>query len=159
MLFPFLVIMVMTRFTLASRASHARIKLLEANSESTGERLKNLLAKIEKDMEDAVEDVGEAFFPGPGSTGEDSERQSTEPLWSLGLHRKLKKDKSQPVLTPAQCIMITNLNTLPNLSKHIVFIHPIRNSHGTIICRNIKTISEHRRGEGVLRHWADGMEL
>ena len=151
--------MVMTRFTLASRASHARVKLLEANPESTGKRLKNLLEKIEKNMEDTVEDVGEAFLPGPKAVDEDTEWQSTGPPQSSALHRKQRKDKSQPVLTPAQCIMITNLNTLPNLSKHTVFIHPIRNSHGSIICRNIKTITEHRRGEGVLRHWADGMEL
>lgn len=110
-------------------------------------------------MEDAVEDVGEAFFPGPGAVDSDTERQSPEPPKSPRFHRKQKKDKSQPVLTPAQRVMITNLNTLPNLSKHTVFIHPARNSHGSIVCRSIKTMTEHKRGEGVLRHWADGMQL
>lgn len=40
--------------------------------------------------------------------------------------------KGQPQLSPLQNSMINTLNQLPQMTKHIVFIHPSRNTHGTI---------------------------
>jgi hypothetical protein len=82
---------------------------------------------------------------------------STSMVATLSSSPSPANDKSQPLLTSVQHRMITNLNTLPNLTKHVAFINPVRNSHGIIICRSVATIPEHRKGEGVLRAWADGM--
>ncbi|KAG9045645.1 hypothetical protein FS837_005922 [Tulasnella sp. UAMH 9824] len=70
-----------------------------------------------------------------------------------------KEKQNQPLLTETQRRIISNLNTLPNLKKVYVFIDGVRNSHATIICRDIKNFSFHRRGEGVLRYLADQFEM
>lgn len=70
-----------------------------------------------------------------------------------------KEKQNQPLLTETQRRIIVNLNTLPNLKKVYVFIDGVRNSHATIVCRDPKNFSFHRRGEGVLRYLADGFEM
>ncbi len=62
-------------------------------------------------------------------------------------------------LTGAQANMAASLNALPGLTKHLVFIEPIRNSHATIIARDVKNFEFHQRGWGVLQHWADAFVL
>lgn len=69
-----------------------------------------------------------------------------------------KELQNQPILTPTQLRMIENLNALPNLRKEIVFLDNLRNSHATIVCRDLR-FEFHRRGEGVLRKFADEFEL
>ncbi|KIO24698.1 hypothetical protein M407DRAFT_25944 [Tulasnella calospora MUT 4182] len=70
-----------------------------------------------------------------------------------------KEKQNQPLLTETQRRIIANLNTLPNLKKVYVFIDGVPNSHATIVCRDPKGFSFHRRGEGVLRYLADGFEM
>lgn len=70
-----------------------------------------------------------------------------------------KEKQNQPLLTETQRRIIANLNTLPNLKKVYVFIDGVRNSHATIVCRDPKGFSFHRRGEGVLKYLADGFEM
>ena len=155
---------------LSSRSSHARVKLLEGDKESMARRLVTIWATLEKDVEDVVEDiVGESILPatsgslnGNAAIGMKAESTSgnlgsTSMVATLSSSPSPANDKSQPLLTSVQHRMITNLNTLPNLTKHVAFINPVRNSHGIIICRSVATIPEHRKGEGVLRAWADGM--
>ena len=60
-----------------------------------------------------------------------------------------------PRVTPAQRKMATVLNSLPQLKKERAYIPDVRNSHGTIIARDIQNYEFHKIGEGVLRHWAD----
>ncbi|KAG8894499.1 hypothetical protein FRB99_001224, partial [Tulasnella sp. 403] len=67
--------------------------------------------------------------------------------------------QNQPILTPAQERIIVNLNTLPGLKKEFVFLDGVRNSHATIVSRDLKHFDFHKRGEGVLRHLADHFEL
>lgn len=64
-----------------------------------------------------------------------------------------------PILSPSQLRMVHWLNSVPSMKKHIVFLDHLRNSHGTIVCRDMETYDFHKRGEGVLRHWADGYLL
>ncbi|TDL21805.1 DUF676-domain-containing protein [Rickenella mellea] len=73
--------------------------------------------------------------------------------------RAPKPPPSQPLLTPRQHAMVLSLNALPRLKKHLVFIHPVRNAHAPIVCRDVKRFPAHTRGEGVVRHWADHFEL
>ena len=70
-----------------------------------------------------------------------------------------KKKSGQPILSSAQLTMASHLNAIPQVTKHLVFIDPIRNSHATIIARDVKNFEFHKRGWGVLRHWADGFVL
>ena len=67
--------------------------------------------------------------------------------------------KRVPRITPAQRRMVAALNALPQLKKERAFITDVRNSHGTIIARDIKNFEFHKIGEGVLRHWADAFIL
>lgn len=157
---------------LSSRSSHARVRLLEGDKESIGRRLIVVWAQLEKDVEDVVEDVvDEAFLPsvsgGMNGSATNSQVDGSIPTLTndlrstaaFGAQPSYTNAKSQPLLTPAQYRMIENLNTLPNLTKHVAFIDNVRNSHSVIVCRSAATMIQHRRGEGVLRAWADGMSL
>ncbi|KAJ7907692.1 DUF676-domain-containing protein [Mycena leptocephala] len=62
--------------------------------------------------------------------------------------------QGQPILTPMQRSMARSLNRLP-LKKERTYFPTARNSHGLIICRNVKKFESHRLGEGVVRHWAN----
>ncbi|KAG8873342.1 hypothetical protein FRB97_006808 [Tulasnella sp. 331] len=94
-----------------------------------------------------------------------SRRASIPPLPSRDLISRgpastdQKSLENQPILSPAQLRMIRNLNALPNLRKEFVFLDNLRNSHATIVCRDLKQFAFHRRGEGVLRNFADGFEV
>jgi hypothetical protein len=173
-LVPIFLLLVPTRLMLSSRSSHARVKLLEGDRESMTRRLVTIWTTLEKNVEDIVEDiVEESILPatsksanGDVTVGEEAGSAPTL-AGKLGLTSavgaltspSLANAKSQPLLTPIQLRIIMNLNTLPNLTKHVAFINTARNSHSIIICRNAATMPEHRRGEGVLRAWADEMKL
>ena len=173
-LLPIILLIVSTRFMLSSRSSHARVKLLASDQRSITRRLIAVWAQLEKDAEDVVE---ESILPAMGRVpngnvtnsdghGIASTASTPTPTGTTSHVRPRGSSlpppttrKSQPLLTPAQQRMIANLNSLPNLTKHVAFINPVRNSHGIIICRSMATMMEHRKGEGVLRAWADGMKL
>jgi len=85
-----------------------------------------------------------------------SESKSKSECTSKSKSKKQKPAKHVPQLKPSQQRMVHSLNTeLKHLKKHAAFIHPTRNSHGTIISRDVKNFDFHRLGEGVLLHWAD----
>ena len=67
--------------------------------------------------------------------------------------------KETPRVTAAQRRMAASLNALPQLKKELVFIPDVRNSHATIIARDVQNVEFHRIGEGVLRHWADAFVM
>jgi hypothetical protein len=76
---------------------------------------------------------------------------------STAISKSGSRKKSMPVLKPSQARMVRSLNThLTRMKKYAAYIHPIRNSHGTIIARDVLRFDFHKEGEGVLRHWADG---
>lgn len=89
------------------------------------------------------------------------------------------KSSNAPILTPLQRTICARLNSLPGLKKEIAFIdiidpssfvtteakgkaepqkpQKVRNSHATIVSRDVKNFEFHRIGEGVLRCWAEGL--
>ncbi|THU89916.1 DUF676-domain-containing protein [Dendrothele bispora CBS 962.96] len=74
-------------------------------------------------------------------------------------HTEPAQATSDKGLSLSQRQMIKNLNQLSNLHKHLVWIHPVRNSHAIIICREESQFPDHSLGEGVLRHWVDHFAL
>ncbi|EPQ56502.1 DUF676-domain-containing protein [Gloeophyllum trabeum ATCC 11539] len=148
-LVPVIITLVLIRFTSASKSSRARIQLLERD-ESYRNRLVHLISDVEKDVEGAV---GE-FMVDAGLTS-DSSRSGEQNLEDESLQAMQKPSSHYPILSPAQRTRIAALNSLPGLRKERAFIHPTRNSHATIIVRDPKRFPFHKRGEGVIRHWAD----
>jgi hypothetical protein len=55
--------------------------------------------------------------------------------------------------------MISSLNALPQLTKHLAYYEHVRNSHAMIVCRDVKRFEFHKKGEGVVKVWAEGFVL
>ncbi|KAG5645713.1 hypothetical protein DXG03_005408 [Asterophora parasitica] len=204
LLVPVALSLVVVRFTLASRSSRARIRLLEED-QLNGQKLINILAALEDEVEDAVVDLvidhspdeSQATSSSSPSTGKregsphpisndlilvakidmieegsatpDTESSSgaTTPIPTAlatsapssssstigGKKKKAKHPPEQPILTPVQRKIAGWLNQLP-LRKELAYFPDLRNSHATIVCRDVKRFEAHRRGEGIIRHWA-----
>lgn len=136
-LFPLFISAAIVTFVLASRSSRARLRLMEKD-DTQGERLIDILADLETRLENeplslTVEDSTTRLAIGPS-------------------------ELPPSVLTPLQRRMAESLNNLP-IQKELAFIDTVRNSHGSIICRDVKRFEFHRTGEGVLRHWAESFTL
>ncbi|KAJ7115950.1 putative serine esterase-domain-containing protein [Mycena epipterygia] len=143
LLIPTVISLIIIRLSLAARSSRARIRLLESDASNT-QKLRHVLAQLEKQVEDAVVDLIDDDAGG-------------EPLSDP--ERALAKCKQeQPVLTPMQRRIAASLNRLP-LKKERAYFPSARNSHAVIICRDVTRFEAHRAGEGVLRHWADSFIL
>jgi len=139
-LIPTVISIALLRFTLASRSSRARIKILEKESHPEGkQRLAEILAELEREMEEAVVDFIDNPDPSPAYQPE-----------NLG--------RDHPIITPNHRKIATWLNTLP-IKKEIAYFPAVRNSHAMIVCRDVKQFEVHREGEGVLRHWANSFIL
>ncbi|PSS31125.1 hypothetical protein PHLCEN_2v2330 [Hermanssonia centrifuga] len=153
-LFPTLLTLIVVRLSLDSRSSRSRIKLLESD-ESYRERLANVIGHLEKQVEDAVLE----YMDDPGDSETTTDLSET-PNTAVSTTKPGKCEKKEhkvvkPQVTAVQKKMIKSLNTLPNLKKELVFIHPVMNSHAVIISRDVKRFKFHAEGEGVLRHLAD----
>ncbi|KAJ8490028.1 hypothetical protein ONZ45_g13353 [Pleurotus djamor] len=124
LLIPLFITMVFVRFTLASRSSRQRIKLMEKDSPADT-RLIHIIASIEKKVEDAVADFIDQSNP---------QETGTEPQSSTSLHVKAGSgsvSSAQPILSPVQKKIVVSLNKLP-IKKELAFIENVRNSHATI---------------------------
>ena len=119
-------------FSLATRSSRARIRLLEQDES----KLAHYLRELEKDVEDIV--VNLVDDSNPSFSG--------------------KHPPEHPIITPLQRRMAASLNRLPIKKERAYFPH-VRNSHSIIVCRDVKRFEIHRRGEGVVRHWATSFIL
>ncbi|KAK7439857.1 hypothetical protein VKT23_017428 [Stygiomarasmius scandens] len=129
-------------FLLSSRASQSRAMLLQADlnkNEAYLTRMKSF-TNLRKQVEQATENIAEHAVPVPIAVGDTTIGSSIE-------------------LSPSQKRMVTDLNQLTNLRKHLVWIHPVRNAHAIIICREELQFPEHALGKGVLEHWADHFTL
>ena len=137
-LFPIFLCLTIVKLSISSRRSRSRIKLLEAEDPSATQRLVHIVGQLKHKVEDdiVVDTVD-------------------DPPISIPLSGLSKKPKESPRVTLSQRKMATQLNTLPQLKKERVYIPDVRNSHTTIIARDIQTLEFHKIGEGVLRHWAD----
>jgi hypothetical protein len=140
-LLPTLISLVMIRFSISSYHSRSRIKLLESEDASTTQRLIHIFGELERKVEDVVVDMVDD--PSGPPLSEETAQVS----------------KQSPRITPAQRRMMSALNALPQLKKERAYIPDVRNSHATIIARDIKNFEFHKIGEGVLRHWADAFVL
>jgi hypothetical protein len=144
-LIPSFISFALIRLSLATRSSRARIKLLEED-ESSSQKLINTLGHLEKEVESAVVDIIEdTIFPLTAAS---------EPQTPVGEEEQPTGKREVALLTPTQRKLVTLLNRLPGLKKELAFIHPARNSHAIIICRDVKRFEAHKQGEGVVRHWA-----
>lgn len=155
------------------KASRARIRLLEEGDPSKAGAFVRALRSIEKELDDVVADIiddpGSPTSPSdssdspPVSRSSPSHTDSIPTTYSSTTYTSLRSVPSellyQPKLTPLQHKIIDSLNQLPQLQKHYAFIDKLANSHATIISRDIKRFDFHVRGEGVLRHWADGFHI
>ncbi|KAF5356619.1 hypothetical protein D9758_008201 [Tetrapyrgos nigripes] len=140
----------------SSRASRRRVSVLQKEmhaEESFIERMKSFTASIGEQIEEVAEDVVEQTLPLSGcSSAEANTKTLTQAPGS-------SKSKIRVELSPSQRKMARNLNQLANLQKHLVWIHPTRNSHAAIICREELQIPGHKVGRGVLEHWTDHFAL
>ena len=141
---PILISLVILRLSLASRSSRLRIKRLEEEARNTGQqKLADTLAKLEREMEEAVVDLIEK--PDLSS----SIYQPSQPS---------PRSREQPIISPNHKKIVNWLNLLP-IKKEIVYLPEVRNSHPIIVCRDVGRFESHRKGEGVLRHWANSFIL
>jgi len=153
-LLPLLIGVIAFRLGLDARASRARIKHLEQDP-SSGSSLIKILHSIEKGVDDAVADI----LDPPQLTSETQSSISESESDVQGRVSRTPATASPPILTETQHRIIASMNSLPQLQKHFAFIHPVMNSHAVIVSRDAKRFEGHRKGEGVLRHWADRFEL
>jgi len=124
------------RLSRASKASRARIKQLEQESLTAGhERLIDILAELEIEVEEALIDN-----PIPSS------------------YQPKGSSRVQPILTPSHKKIVNYLNLLP-IKKNLAYFPGVRNSHGMIVCRDVQQFEFHRKGEGLIRHWANSFIL
>ena len=138
---PILISLVILRLSLASRSSRVRIKRLEKEARNTGQqKLADTLAKLERDMEEAVVDLIEKPDLSPSIYQQRSQRSP--------------RSCEQPIISPNHKKIVNWLNLLP-IKKEIVYLPQVRNSHPIIVCRDVGRSESHRKGEGVLRHWAN----
>ncbi|KAF5362471.1 hypothetical protein D9756_002304 [Leucocoprinus leucothites] len=124
------------RLSCDSKESQGRIKQFESE-ESYRKRLSVIFQELEHEMESAAVDI--------------VDNPDGEPY-------PIIKAKFHPVVTPTQKKMAKWLNQLP-FQKKLAFFPWVRNSHAMIICRDSHRFHQHKRGEGVVRHWADNFEF
>ena len=145
-LIPLFICLAITRLSLATRSSRARIKQLEQEARTAGhEKLADILAELELEVEEAVvaELIDNNLNPVPSSY-QSSKETSTS--------------RAHPILTPNHKKIVNWLNLIP-IKKEIAYFPGVRNSHAMIVCRDVKRFEFHRQGEVVLRHWANSFIL
>ncbi|KAF5383782.1 hypothetical protein D9615_003712 [Tricholomella constricta] len=187
---PVTVSLAVVHFSLAARSSRARIRLLEED-ESRGQKLINILADLEDEVEHAVVDLiidnpadsqptssssfqitegksspqpvqneaiilNEVDMVEEGATTPDTSSTVRTPSASSALitdKKRKQHPREQPILSPLQHKIAGWLNQLP-LRKELAYFPDVRNAHALIVCRDVKRFEAHRRGEGIIRHWA-----
>ncbi|KAH8108868.1 DUF676-domain-containing protein [Phellopilus nigrolimitatus] len=175
-LIPTFITLIIVRLTLHTRSSRARIRLLEHDENGRESKLVHAFSRLERELEGAVVEIAENDMGVDEGSEEVPEKLRQSSHWCRFLEQVLRLNagwshapdesaepgptlKNQPLLSPAHLAMAHALNTLPQLSKYRVYLDPVRNSHATIIARDVKGFAFHQRGWGVLRHWADGFAL
>lgn len=130
-----LVIFRLSVLSLASRSSRVRIKQLEKEAHTTGQqKLADTLAELEREVEEAA--AVDLIHNNPD------------------LSTSVYRNREQPIISPNHKKIVNWLNLLP-IKKEIAYFPEVWNSHPVIVCRDVKHFESHRKGEGVLRHWAN----
>ena len=149
-LIPLFICLAITRLSLATRSSRARIKQLEQEARTAGqEKLADILAELELEVEEAVtaDLIDNNLVPSSTSTLYQSSKEVTT-----------STSRAHPILTLNHKKIVNWLNLIP-IKKEIAYFPGVRNSHAMIMCRDVKRFEFHRQGEGVLRHWANSFIL
>ncbi|GAA5899247.1 lipase ROG1 family protein [Sporobolomyces salmoneus] len=73
-------------------------------------------------------------------------------------HPEARKYSTDPVFTASQLYQLHQLNALPQLRKHFVYLPKSRNAHGAIVRRHPKW-EQHRIGRKVIDWWAKDFVL
>ncbi|KAJ3905587.1 putative serine esterase-domain-containing protein [Lentinula edodes] len=148
---PVVIVLLPITFALNTRSSGFRVKSLERASMSAQEKLAQIFATLDHSMMDMLEQP----TPNNTSTSTTPDTISTvAEVKTTPISRKQPPTTITSNLSAAQQRMVVDLNQLP-VRKHLTWIHPTRNSHAIIICREKDQFPGHALGEGVLRHWAD----
>ncbi|KAL5512876.1 hypothetical protein ACEPAH_3274 [Sanghuangporus vaninii] len=175
-LFPTFIVFLLVRLSIHARSSRARIKVLEVDETLRENALVNAFSRLERELGeavvDAIEDDQGSNMPATAPPRDEKPGLTNGKLSSSCWDTSAKGDgvgkvdgespkiaTGQPLLTPSQCQMVRSLNALPSMTKHRAYIDPLRNSHATIIARDVKGFPFHKRGWGVLQHWADAFVL
>jgi hypothetical protein len=170
-LIPFFASFVLYRFSKASKLSQARIRAIK-NSESYRQRLINIFSDLEIRMENAIVEVAhgvaEIGVNTPASGGAETNlmeaRNELKTNYSADSTADATRDPTPQTrevsfLTAEQKRMVRSLNTIPTMKKHRIFFTEVRNSHAILISRDPRRFEIHKKGEEVLRHWAERFEL
>ncbi|KAL5512229.1 hypothetical protein ACEPAG_3514 [Sanghuangporus baumii] len=140
------------RLGISARKSRVRIRALEKDVSFT-EALWHSIEVLQNDMQ--TRDVQPSGLTANVDIQQSEAVSTGTVLEETASSAKTDSRKHLPGFNDKQIAMSRSLNDLPNLRKFLVWIHPIRNSHAHIVCRDIKTIPSQKIGEGVLRHVAD----
>ncbi|GAA5992019.1 hypothetical protein JCM5350_006251 [Sporobolomyces pararoseus] len=73
-------------------------------------------------------------------------------------HPEARKFSTDPVFTPSQLYQLHQLNSLPQLRKHFVYLPKSRNAHGAIVRRSPE-FEQHRIGSKVIDFWSNEFVL
>ncbi|PPR03049.1 hypothetical protein CVT24_012437 [Panaeolus cyanescens] len=142
---PAVLTLIIIRLSLSSNASRARVRDLEkASKDGQTKRLLHIIAELEREIEESVVEAIEN--PEPKETSKE----------------KKKASPMHPIISPTHIKIATWLNQLP-IQKELAYFPDtlVRNSHSMIVCRDVemKRFAIHKRGEPVVRHWADNLVL
>ena len=80
------------------------------------------------------------------------------PTPSDSILEEARRLRTDPTLTASQQFQVENLNAIPHLRKHFVYLPHARNAHGAIVRRD-PSIAMHREGKKVIDAWVGGFEI
>ncbi|GAA6018232.1 hypothetical protein JCM11491_005642 [Sporobolomyces phaffii] len=83
----------------------------------------------------------------------DSTATNTSDREQAPYHAEARQYSTDPVFTASQRYQLAQLNALPQLRKHFVYLPQSRNSHGAIVRRSPE-FEQHRIGTKVVDWWA-----
>ena len=83
----------------------------------------------------------------------------SRPLFPQSFDLDGKPLPTDPLLSPAQLKMIENLNSIPQMKKHFVYLPQSRNAHGAIVARDHVRFAQHVPGKKIVDRWAEEFKL
>ncbi|GJN92027.1 hypothetical protein Rhopal_005055-T1 [Rhodotorula paludigena] len=94
-----------------------------------------------------------SLSPSPSPTSASSASHAAIAAPPADVSAEAARYSTDPVLSSSQLFQLQNLNALPQLQKHFVYLPHARNSHGAIV-RRATTFEQHRAGVKVVDSWA-----
>lgn len=139
--FPFLVLLVISKSYLESLKSAHRIKVLLLDPQHS-ERIvaESFIERATHTLEEVMENnmaQSPSHASTPASSGASTPQGAKVSMYGSrdALRRQKEDDDLQPQWTGAQLRMLDNLATVDKMNKHFAWFPDILTGHGTIICR------------------------